>query len=78
MAYIENEDLNPALPAFKNMKRIPDYLRYNENETESLIFGLFKKYDSLSCDEVNEYTVVIAKVLIRELDYTVYFTDKRF
>ena len=76
LVYIENEDLNPALPAFKNMKRIPDYLRYNENETESLIFGLFKKYDSLSCDEVNEYTVVIAKVLIRELDYTVYFTDK--
>ncbi|MBQ6554721.1 MAG: hypothetical protein IJL89_05770 [Firmicutes bacterium] len=76
LVYIENESLNPILPAFKNMRRIPDYLTYNENETESLLFKLFAKYAVLSCEEVNEYTVTLSRVLIRELNYTVYFTDK--
>ena len=76
LVYIENETLNPVMPAFKNTKRIPDYLAYDENETESLVLGLFRQYDILSCEEVNEYTVVLAKVLIKELNYTVYFTDK--
>ena len=76
LVYIENETLNPIIPAFKNIKRIPDYLAYNESETESLILNLFGQYDTLSCEEVNEYTVVLAKVLIKELGYTVYFTDK--
>ena len=76
LVYIENETLNPVMPAFKNIKRIPDYLAYDESETESLILNLFGQYDTLSCEEVNEYTVVLAKVLIKELGYTVYFTDK--
>ncbi len=76
IVYIENDSLNPPNPALKNTKRIPDYLTYNEYETESLVLDLFKRFDALSCEEVNEYTAVIAKVLIRELDYTVYFTDR--
>ncbi len=76
IVYIENDSLNPPNPALKNTKRIPDYLTYNEYETESLVLDLFKRFDALSCEEVNEYTAVIAKVLIREFDYTVYFTDR--
>ncbi|MBQ7265428.1 MAG: hypothetical protein IJS61_04955 [Firmicutes bacterium] len=75
LVYIENEALNPVIPAYKNTKRIPDYLTYDENETESLVLDLFRCFNTLSCEEVNEYTLVLAKVLIKELDYAVYFTD---
>ena len=76
IVYIENESLNPPMPVYKNMKRIPDYLYYDETQTESLLLDLYRLFKKLSCEEVNEYTIVIAKVLIQQLDYDVYFTDK--
>ena len=76
LVYIENESLNPPLAAYKNMKRIPDYLCYDETQTKSLVFELYRLYKKLSCEEVNEYTIVIARILTEQLDYDVYFTDK--
>ena len=76
LVYFENESFNPYLPGYSDNKRIPDYLSYDENQTESLVLDMYRPYCALSCEEVNEYTVVIAKVLIKLLDYDVYFTDK--
>lgn len=78
MEYIENETRTPA--NIKNnippgLKLIPDYLEYNENDSEDLSLGILTWARRIVFETLDEYTVVAGRLALERTDCQVYFTD---
>ena len=62
---------------YDNMLLYPSYLTYDEERTASLCLDPVKSYDSVWFEQVSEYSVVLARVLLAITDKTVFFADER-
>ena len=62
---------------FEEMPLYPPYLTYDEERRESLCLDLFKDYDSVWFERANEYSVVLARILLAYTDKTVFYADAR-
>lgn len=55
-----------------------DLLSYDENNKESILLDYYDDYHTFCFDRVNEYTITLARVLLKFTDKTVYFNDERY
>ena len=62
---------------FEEMPLYPPYLTYDEERRESLCLDLFKDYDSVWFERANEYSVVLARILLAYTEKTVFYADAR-
>ena len=56
---------------------IPPYFLYDENDASKFYLELLDGYDNIVFEEANEYTVVLAKVLLSATEKEIWFLDER-
>ena len=71
--YCEQNPTARELPAVV----LPTYLTYNENDDETLHLEVFHLYTEFLFEEVNEYTVTVAGMLLEKTDKRITFADAR-
>ena len=64
-------------PLLEVQQVYPPYLTYDEYDDSKIYLKLFEGYDGVWFEEVNEYSVVLAKLLLRKTELKVYFQDAR-
>lgn len=77
LCYVENSSLMPDLGLKNKGVPIPPFLEYDENNEELIYLDIFKGYEEIVFEEVNEYTVVLAKLILRKTQMQVLFADER-
>lgn len=77
LKYIKNNDLVPEnYRRLKNGVEIyPVYEKYDENDLEKIDLSLLIRSEGLAFDSINEYSMVIAKLVLKHTDLKVYFLD---
>ena len=79
LVYVRNNDI---LPAWKNNAGVrfleaPDFRSYDLTDPGKLYLAIFEGYTKILFEEVNEYTVGLAQVLLRFTEMEVIFQDAR-
>lgn len=83
MIYIENDikaktdSTFPDSEFFRSELIYPPYYFYNENDLDKISLFMFDGYDEVYFEDVNEYSVVITRLLIKHTDLKVNFKDSR-
>ena len=79
LVYIKNNDILPAWKnnAGKRFLTAPDFRSYDLTDPGKLYLALFDGYTTVLFEEVNEYTVALAQVLLGFTELKVLFTDER-
>lgn len=80
IVYTKNFDyVLPMMPeAYRYIEVFWDFQKYDENNTGYIVLEQFDSRNAVVFDEVNEYTVVIGKVLLRERkDLDIYYRDPK-
>ena len=83
LVYEENQSWAEASEAyvhaklFEEMPLYPPYLTYDEERRESLCLDLFRDYESVWFEQVSEYSVALARILLACTDKTVFCADAR-
>ena len=77
--YDNNDDLEPldSYPKYQKPPFMASYRIYDENDTKTLWLGFFDGVRNMLFEELNEYTVVLTKVVLSVTDIDVYCTDRR-
>ena len=68
----------PNAPLFTENLLFPDYLCYDETDTHLVYLDIFDSYTGIFFQELNEYSVVLVKLLLRYTDKAVYVRDSGF
>lgn len=80
LVYKENnsyyKELNPTDLSFP-FPLVPPYYTYDEDDVEKLDLCVFEGYSAVLFESVNEYTVTLARILLRDTDLMLYFSDPR-
>ena len=53
---------------------LPPYYLYDENDDTKLSLRLFDGYENIIFEKANEYTIVVAKILLRLTDKEVWIS----
>ena len=83
LVYEENNDLyfrgtNLAQNSlFAGETVIPPYFQYDENDVSRLYLELLDGYENIVFEEANEYTVTLARVLLKMTSKQIWFLDGR-
>ena len=74
-----NDDIEPvdAYPSYLKPPYMVKYLKYNEYEKESIYLEFLKGLDTYIFEELNEYTIVLTKVILKYTDMQVWCNDSR-
>ncbi len=77
--YDNNDDLEPleSYPKYQKPPFMARYEIYDENDTETLWMGFFDGVKNMVFEELNEYTIVLTKLVLSLTDIEVYCTDRR-
>lgn len=75
--YCFNDPNFPPIPLFKGKEMYPPYLEYDENNIDKLCLDYIKNYNSLIFEQVDEYSVVLTKVVLKTTSNDIYFTDDK-
>ena len=76
-AWAESSGRYPDAPIFQKNPLYPPYLTYDETAEERLCLDAFADIRKIVFEEVSEYTVVLAGVLLAHTDLAVSFADER-
>ncbi|MBR4173925.1 MAG: hypothetical protein IKR56_01130 [Lachnospiraceae bacterium] len=71
---IENRD---EYPAYVKPPYMSKYLVYDENDKDTLYLDLFDGLKNMMFEELNEYTIVISKVVLNFTDMEIWCADER-
>lgn len=83
LEYVENQkwaersEKYPDSPLFHQDPLYPPYLIYDENDRDKLCFDILDGFEKVWFEEVNEYTVVLTGVILKNTSLSVSFADKR-
>lgn len=74
-----NDDIEPidAYPKYVKPPYMTKYLHYDETDKDSLYLDFFKGLDTCIFEELNEYTIVLTRVILPFTEMDVYCPDKR-
>ena len=74
-----NDDIEPldAYPKYVKPPFMTKYLHYDETDKGSLYLDFFKGLDNCIFEELNEYTIVLTKVMLSFTDMDIYCRDER-
>ena len=77
--YDHNDDIEPlnSYPKYQKPPFMARYEIYDENDTKTLWLEFFDGVRSMVFEELNEYTVVLTKLVLSVTDIDVYCTDPR-
>ena len=81
--YISNIEWAKGFEMYPRSKHLDNYpfympcLKYDENDIRKLSLDIFDGKNSVWFEDVNEYTVVIAKLLLKRTDLKIIFADER-
>ncbi len=77
--YDNNDDLEPleSYPKYQKPPFMASYRIYDENDVATLWMGFFDGVKNMVFEELDEYTIVLTKLLLSATDIEVYCTDKR-
>ena len=77
--YDNNDDLEPldSYPKYQKPPFMASYRIYDENDTKTLWLDFFDGVRNMVFEELNEYTVVLTKLVLSATDIEVYCTDRR-
>lgn len=77
--YDNNDDIEPldSYPKYQKPPFMASYRIYDENDTETLWLEFFDGVQSMVFEELNEYTIVLTKLVLSVTDIEVYCTDRR-
>ena len=77
--YDNNDDLEPldSYPKYQKPPFMARYDIYDENDTQTLWLGFFDGVKNMVFEELNEYTVILTKLVLSVTDIEVYCTDPR-
>lgn len=64
-------------PMLEIQQVYPPYLVYDEYDDSKIYLKLFEGYNGVRFEDINEYSVVLAKLLLRKTNLKVYFDDER-
>lgn len=77
LVYAENNSLTPALAVLKGSILLPPYYLYDETNRDMLYLDVFRDYRGAIFEELNEYSVVLTKIILGFTDKEVYLPDER-
>ena len=83
LEYVDNQtwamesESFPKGKLFEGYNIYPPYIEYDEFYTERISYSLFEGKKRVWFENLNEYTVVIAGVLLRNTDIQLHFNDER-
>ncbi len=74
-----NDDIEPieAYPKYVKPPFMTKYLHYDETDRSSPYLDFFKGFDICIFEELNEYTIVLTKVMLSFTDMEIYCRDER-
>lgn len=74
-----NDDIEPidAYPKYVKPPYMTKYLHYDETDRNSLYLDFFKGLNTCIFEELNEYTIVLTKVMLSFTDMEIYCRDER-
>ena len=74
-----NDDIEPidTYPKYVKPPYMTKYLKYNETDKNSLYLDFFKGLNRCIFEELNEYTIVLTKVMLSYTDLEIYCLDER-
>ena len=74
-----NDDIEPieAYPKYVKPPFMTKYLYYDETDKNSLYLDFFKDLDTCIFEELNEYTIVLTKVILSFTNLDIYCRDER-
>ena len=77
--YDNNDDIEPldTYPKYQKPPFMASYRIYDENDRETLWMGFFDGVKNMVFEELNEYTVVLTKLVLKATDIEVYCSDQR-
>ncbi|MBO4890586.1 MAG: hypothetical protein J5574_06295 [Lachnospiraceae bacterium] len=77
--YDNNDDIEPvdSYPKYQKPPFMARYEIYDENDTKTLWLEFFDGVKNMVFEELNEYTVVLTKLVLSVTDIEVYCTDQR-
>ncbi len=81
--YVVNNDwamegkLYPRSKHMEEYPQYPPYLNYDEDDTSKMSFDIISGIEKVFFKELNEYTVTVAKILLKHTDLKLFFSDER-
>ncbi len=77
--YDNNDDIEPldTYPKYQKPPFMASYRTYDENDLKTLWMGFFDGIKDMAFEELNEYTIVLTRLVLRHTGITVYCTDER-
>ncbi|MBR4343554.1 MAG: hypothetical protein IKP88_12780 [Lachnospiraceae bacterium] len=77
--YDNNDDIEPIdrYPKYVKPPYMTKYLTYDENDKESLWLDFFDGITDMAFEELNEYTIVLTKIVLKYTDINVFTHDSR-
>lgn len=77
LLYIQNNDAAPNMAVLKGYTMLPPYFLYDESDKASLYLDVFSDYNGTVFEELNEYSVVLTKIILEHTDKEVWIPDQR-
>ncbi len=77
MSYILNSELLPPLPMITRERLLPPFYTYDENYRDGLYLEMLNDYPAVMFEEIEECSIVIARIALEFTDCEVYFNDSR-
>ncbi len=77
--YDNNDDIEPlsSYPKYQKPPFMAKYDIYDEDDLKTLWLGFFDGVENMVFEELNEYTIVLTKIVLSATDINVYCTDHR-
>ena len=84
LEYTKNMMLFPEVARKKIMKMsngegiLPDLMYYDEDYTDNMCLDFLKQFKKVEFEGADEYSIVLANVVLKCTDYIINYTDERF
>lgn len=76
LVYFENDSIVKGLNKF-HYSIFPPYYIYDENKVDSICLDVYEGFEAVYFKSLNEYSVVLAKIVLKLTNLDVYFNDQR-
>lgn len=77
LLYFKNNDAAPNMAVLKGYTMLPPYYLYDETDKDALYLDVFSDYNGAVFEELNEYSVVLTKVILEFTKKKVWIPDER-
>lgn len=77
LLYFKNNDAAPNMAVLKGYTMLPPYYLYDETDKDALYLDVFSDYNGAVFEELNEYSVVLTKVILEFTKKEVWIPDER-